>query len=125
MGESWEDAGAVIGIVGRKWVLRLLQTLDPGPRRHNELLRAVGIIQPRVMDDTLRRLESAGMVARTVEMGTPPRVSYELTSLARSLLPALDCLARWVADHRGELQSYPGWRNGGHAPAGTTRGRPV
>ncbi|MDQ2876431.1 MAG: helix-turn-helix transcriptional regulator, partial [Actinomycetota bacterium] len=92
MQEWWHDAGAVgdaqaaIAVVSGKWVIAILRALIRGPLRHNELHRAVGSgIRPQVLDDTLRRLEAAGIVVRRVRPGTPPAVSYELSAPGRSL----------------------------------------
>lgn len=112
MHEWWRDAGAVgdaqaaISVVSGKWVLAVLQALVPGPLRHNELQRAVGSgIRPQVLDDTLRRLEAAGIIVREVQTGTPPAVSYELSRAGRSLGVPLAGLAAWVCEHRDELQN--------------------
>lgn len=112
MHEWWRDARAVgdaqdaIAVVSGKWVLAVLQALVPGPLRHNELHRAVGSgIRPQVLDDTLRRLEAAGIVIRQVRAGTPPAVSYELSRAGRSLSAPLAGLAAWVGEHRAELRN--------------------
>jgi DNA-binding HxlR family transcriptional regulator len=39
-----------------------------------------------VLTDTLRRLESSGLVARHAYAEAPPRVEYELTELGRTLI---------------------------------------
>jgi DNA-binding HxlR family transcriptional regulator len=107
------DAGAVIAVVSGKWVIAVLGALVSGPLRHNELQRAVGSgIRPQVLDDTLRRLEAAGIVRRHVYPGTPPAVVYELSEPGRSLSVPLAAFARWVDDHRAELESQPGWPTG-------------
>ena len=104
------DAEAVIAVVSGKWVIAVLRALVSGPLRHNELQRAVGSgIRPQVLDDTLRRLEAAGMVRRHVHPGTPPAVAYELSEPGRSLSAPLAAFARWVGDHRAELEALPGW----------------
>ena len=115
MQEWWHDAGAVgdaqaaIAVVSGKWVIAILRALIRGPLRHNELHRAVGSgIRPQVLDDTLRRLEAAGMVVRRVRPGTPPAVSYELSGPGRSLWVPLAGLAEWVGEHRADLPDLPG-----------------
>jgi DNA-binding HxlR family transcriptional regulator len=104
------DAEAVIAVVSGKWVIAILRALGAGPLRHNELQRAVGSgIRPQVLDDTLRRLEAAGIVRRHVHPGTPPAVAYELSGPGRSLSAPLSGFARWLGDHRDELEARPGW----------------
>jgi DNA-binding HxlR family transcriptional regulator len=115
MREWWRDAAAVgdaqaaIAVVSGKWVIAVLRALVQGPLRHNELHRAVGSgIRPQVLDDTLRRLEAAGIVVRHVRPGTPPGVAYELSGPGRSLWVPLAGLAAWVGEHRTELPDLPG-----------------
>lgn len=104
------DAEAVIAVVSGKWVIAVVRALAGGPLRHNELQRAVGSgIRPQVLDDTLRRLEAAGIVRRHVHPGTPPAVAYELSEPGRSLSEPLAEFARWVSKHRAQLGSLPRW----------------
>ena len=108
--EAVSDAEAIIAVVSGKWVIAVLRALIPGPLRHNELQRAVGSgIRPQVLDDTLRRLEAAGIVRRHVRPGTPPAVAYELSGPGRSLSEPLAAFAHWVGEHRAELKALPGW----------------
>jgi DNA-binding HxlR family transcriptional regulator len=55
---NWlDDAQAVIDVISRKWAVQVLTALADGPRRHNDLLRAVGNgIHPSVLDQTLSHL---------------------------------------------------------------------
>ncbi len=103
---SWlDDAEAVIEVISRKWAVPVLGALADGPRRHNELLRAVGCgIHPTVLDGTLRHLEQAGLVRREASTGTPLASWYQLTDLSRSLNGVGDVGQRQTAgtlvDHR-------------------------
>ena len=108
---SWlDDAEAVIEVISRKWVVPVLDALADGPRRHNELLRAVGCgIHPTVLDGTLRHLEHAGLVRREASTGTPLASWYQLTDLSRSLMDRIACLAQWADEHRPMLAAFPGW----------------
>jgi DNA-binding HxlR family transcriptional regulator len=109
--ERWcDDAATVIAVISRKWSIPVLDALEAGPRRHNELHRAVGSgIHPTVLDSTLRRLEGAGLVKRDTQPGMPPATWYELTSLAQSLIDRLSELAGWADEHRAELALLSGW----------------
>jgi DNA-binding HxlR family transcriptional regulator len=108
---SWlGDAQAVIDVISRKWAVQVLDALAVGPRRHNELLRAVNNgIHPSVMDDTLSHLDQAGLVQRHTTATTPPAAWYQLTDLGESLLGQVAALARWADEHRPELNALPGW----------------
>ncbi|MFN3462820.1 MAG: winged helix-turn-helix transcriptional regulator, partial [Terricaulis sp.] len=48
---------------------------------------------------TLRNLERAGLVSRTVTPTVPPRVDYALTDLGRDLLVPVSALGQWAIQH--------------------------
>jgi DNA-binding HxlR family transcriptional regulator len=48
---------------------------------------------------TLRRLESASLITRTVYPAVPPRVEYELTELGASAAIPLGLLRTWAEDN--------------------------
>ncbi len=50
---------------------------------------------------TLKRLETDGLVTRTLFPSVPPRVDYELTDLGQTLRGALLPLHRWAAKNAG------------------------
>jgi len=52
--------------VGDKWTVLVVSTLGDGPKRFNELRRALGSISQRMLTLTLRSLERDGLVTRTV-----------------------------------------------------------
>ena len=88
----------VLSRVGDKWTVLVVETLGSGPKRFNELRRALGSISQRTM--TLRGLERDGLVTRTVFPTIPPRVDYELTKLGRSLLVPVNGLSAWARANR-------------------------
>jgi DNA-binding HxlR family transcriptional regulator len=96
---AWDHAEAALALVSGKWVLSVLQALQAGSLRHNQLHRRLGgTVSARSLDGTLRRMEGTGLVDRRVHPGTPPAVSSELTALARSLVTGpLALLGRWHA----------------------------
>jgi DNA-binding HxlR family transcriptional regulator len=87
---------AVLSRVGDKWTVLVVETLGGGPKRFNELRRALGSISQRMLTLTLRALERDGLVLRTVTPSVPPRVDYELTKLGHSLLVPVNALADWA-----------------------------
>lgn len=94
--------------VGDKWSIFVLLALSmlPGERaRFSELGRAIPAVSERMLALTLRNLERDGLVAREVFAEVPPRVEYELTLLARSLLPALQGLVDWVAGNADDVKA--------------------
>ena len=93
----------VLSRVGDKWTVLVVGTLGDGPKRFNELRRALGSISQRMLTLTLRALERDGLVTRTVHPVVPPRVDYALTALGDSLLPAVQPLVEWGRQHRGAI----------------------
>jgi DNA-binding HxlR family transcriptional regulator len=87
---------AVLSRIGDKWTVLVVETLGGGPKRFNELRRALGSISQRMLTLTLRALERDGLVSRTVTPSVPPRVDYELTKLGHSLLTPVNSLADWA-----------------------------
>jgi DNA-binding HxlR family transcriptional regulator len=90
----------VLGRVGDKWTVLVVNTLGRGPRRFNELKRELGSISQRMLTLTLRALERDGLVTRTVFPTVPPRVDYDLTGLGRSLLEPVTALGAWAVGNR-------------------------
>src|SRR5262249_42150478 len=82
--------------VGDKWTVLVVSTLGDGPKRFNELRRALGSISQRMLTLTLRCLERDGLVTRTVFPTIPPRVDYALTKLGHSLLEPVSSLGLWA-----------------------------
>src|SRR5918912_1274198 len=84
--EDCRAVSEVLARVGDKWTILVVGELGNGPRRFNEIRRALGSISQRMLTLTLRGLERDGLVTRTVFPTIPPRVDYELTELRNSLL---------------------------------------
>ena len=97
---SCAAVGPLLARVGDKWSMLVVMLLGPGPRRFNELKRAVTGVSQRMLSLTLRRLERDGLVSRTVTPTVPPRVDYALTGLGHSLHLTVDELARWAIANR-------------------------
>ena len=102
-----EDCRAVselLSRVGDKWTVLVVTTLGDGPKRFNELRKALGSISQRMLTLTLRGLERDGLVTRTAFPTIPPRVDYALTRLGRSLLEPVSELGLWARKHRAAIQ---------------------
>ena len=98
-------ASEVLARIGDKWTVLVVWTLGGGPRRFNELRKALGSISQRMLTLTLRALERDGLVTRTVFPTVPPRVEYELTKLGRSLLLPVSELGSWARKNRSAIQN--------------------
>ena len=90
--------------IGDKWSMLVVLILASGPRRFNELKRAVSGISQRMLTLTLRGLERDGLVSRTVFPTVPPRVDYELTPLGHSMREPVVKLGDWVSRHLAEIE---------------------
>ena len=102
-----EDCRAVSDVlsrVGDKWTILVVSELGNGPKRFNEIRRALGSISQRMLTLTLRGLERDGLVTRTVFPTIPPRVDYELTRLGRSLLEPVSGIGLWARQNRAAIQ---------------------
>ncbi len=90
----------VLASVGDKWTVMVVGALSKGSLRYNEIQRRVSGISQRMLTLTLKRLETDGIVTRTVFPTVPPRVDYELTELGQTLRGALVPLNQWASRNR-------------------------
>jgi DNA-binding HxlR family transcriptional regulator len=93
----------VLEHITSRWGMLILAALGERPRRFSELRATIGGISEKMLSQTLRTLVRDGLVARTVEPATPPRVSYELTRLGQGLTEALDQFLGWIRQHTAEV----------------------
>ena len=103
--EDCRAVSEVLSRVGDKWTVLVVSTLGDGPKRFNELRRALGSISQRMLTLTLRALERDGLVTRSVFPTIPPRGDYELTRLGRSLLDPVSELGLWARRNRSAIQA--------------------
>ena len=71
--------------------------------RFNELKKDLNGISQKVLTDSLRSMESDGIVIRTVYAEVPPRVEYSLSTLGKSMLPIIDVMAEWGRNYQKQL----------------------
>ena len=103
--EDCRAVSEVLARVGDKWTVLVVSALGEGPKRFNELRRALGSISQRMLTLTLRALERDGLVTRTVFATIPPRVDYELTRLGHSLLDPVSGLSLWARQNRSAIEA--------------------
>lgn len=94
----------VLDLIADKWSALVLYALMARTRRHGELLRLLDGISQKMLTQTLRRLEAAGLVSRTVFPVVPPHVEYSLTELGETLSPILREVCRWAEGHVHDVQ---------------------
>ncbi len=94
---------AILELIADKWTLLIMPALGHGPVRNGELLRTIGGVSQKMLTQTLRTLESNGLVRRIDHMEVPPRVEYELTELGRSLAETIKKLEGWAETHIADV----------------------
>ena len=96
----------VLDRFGDKWSTLILLLLAQGePLRFGALHRSIGTISQKMLTVSLKKLESDGLVRRTVYPEVPPRVEYSLTDRSRSLVPILRQLVAWANEHMGDIRA--------------------
>ena len=101
--EDCRAVSEVLARVGDKWTVLVVSTLGEGPKRFNELRRALGSISQRMLTLTLRGLERDGLVTRTATPTVPVTVSYELTDLGLSLHQMMRGIKSWAETHMDDV----------------------
>lgn len=97
--------GDALYAIGGKWKLRIIIALVDGPRRFNDLQRTVAGISARVLSNELKEMELNGFIRRNVYVQTPVIVEYELTEYSQTVMPVVQALSEWGAQHRQYVQS--------------------
>jgi DNA-binding HxlR family transcriptional regulator len=110
--ESWRDLPATDGQcpvrnlldrIGDRWSILILSALAGEPQRFSALARAVPDISKRMLTQTLRMLETDGLVHRDVQPTVPPQVTYSLTPLGGSFAGPLLGLITWAEANFGAV----------------------
>lgn len=88
----------MLNLLGGKWKLPIICMLSGGtPLRFSSIKRKLGDISNVMLAQSLKELESSGIVHRKQYAEVPPRVEYTLTKKGKSILPAFSKLAEWAA----------------------------
>jgi DNA-binding HxlR family transcriptional regulator len=95
----------VLALIADKWSALILYALLGRTLRHAELQRAVGGISQKMLTQTLRSLETDGIVRRVAFPVVPPHVEYSLTALGESLSPLLTEVCRWAEHNLAGIQA--------------------
>ena len=86
-------------------VLVFEELAEQDSMRFGELRKAVPGISQKMLTQTLRQMESIGLVSRTVHAVIPPRVDYRRTELGMSLGPVICSLWSWVEQNAAAMQA--------------------
>ena len=93
----------LLELIGDKWTPIVLYILRQGTKRYGVMQRQLPDVSKKMLTQTLRELEAAGLLRRTVYAEVPPRVEYDLTALGRVFLEPVTELCRWATDHPDQL----------------------
>ena len=93
----------VLDRIGDKWTVLVVLLLSDGPMRFSQLRTQLGAVAPKVLTQTLRRIERDGLVTRQIFAEVPPRVEYTLTELGRSLTEPIAVIGDWAETHLGQI----------------------
>lgn len=89
-----------VQLIGNKWKLLIMRNLLVRPWRFNELQKSLEGISQKVLTDSLRSMESDGIVTRTVYPEVPPRVEYALSELGESMRPIINAMEAWGIEYK-------------------------
>ena len=92
-----------VQLIGNKWKLLILRNLRMRPWRFNELQKSLNGISQKVLTESLRSMETDGIVIRTVYAEVPPKVEYSLSELGKTMNPILDAMEKWGNDYKALL----------------------
>jgi len=90
----------VISRLGDKWSILVLVVLNTnGTMRFSDIHKMIKDISQRMLTVTLRTLEADGLIHRKVYAEVPPKVEYNLTEMGKDLMPHIEGLVNWAAEH--------------------------
>ncbi len=92
-----------IQLIGSKWKLLILRNLLQRPWRFNELKKSLKGISQKVLTDSLRSMETDGIITRTIYPEVPPRVEYALNDLGQSMRPIIMAMEEWGINYKKQL----------------------
>lgn len=94
---------AALAIIGDKWTPLILRDLHTGPKRFNQLQRALVPISPRTLSARLCMLEKEQVVTKKIIPEKMPHTEYALTKKGSDFAHILRQMADWGEKyHRGD-----------------------
>ena len=107
--EEWREDCAprrTLALFATKWTSMLLHTLHArhgGRARTGALQRSLPGISKKMLTQTLRDMETSGLVSRHVQGTIPPAVEYRLTALGLRFVEPVEMLYAWGRDNADAL----------------------
>jgi DNA-binding HxlR family transcriptional regulator len=99
-----------LDLFGDKWTLLVVRDLILGKFRYAEFAQSAEGIPSNILANRLKRLETAGVVAREAYCEKPVRYRYALTEKGRELVPILEAMADWALKHVPGSEVFPRYR---------------
>ncbi len=84
-----------IDLLGKPWTALILNCLQGGPLRFNELSERAKGPGDKILSARLKELEGRELVVRRVEPGPPVRVTYELSPSGKAFDGVAKAIERW------------------------------
>ena len=88
-----------INLIGGKWSMWILWTLQDGPLRFSDLKRSIPGITDKMLIQQLKKFEEFNIVNRKVYTQIPLKVEYTLTEKGQSLRPIMQLIKEWGEQH--------------------------
>ena len=88
-----------LDLVGDKWSLLVIRDLFRGKVTYGELQNSLERIPTNILADRLRKLEEAGLIAKSPYQEHPVRYAYALTEKGKALSDVLLAIVRWGKKH--------------------------
>ena len=88
-----------LDLIGDKWTLLIIRDMFFGKTRYKEFQDSEEGIPTNILTNRLRKLESAGLVAKSPYQKNPVRYEYRLTGAGRSLGPILKSIINWAGEY--------------------------
>lgn len=91
--------------ISDRWSMLILFTLNgkQEPMRYSDILAAIPDISQKMLTVALKNLEADGLVERHAFAEIPPRVEYNITERAKTLMPHINSLVEWALDNLADI----------------------
>jgi len=86
---------STLDLVGDKWSLLVVRDLFRGNVTYGQLQNSPEGIPTNILADRLKKLEEAGLIAKSAYQERPVRYAYALTEKGRELRDILLAMVRW------------------------------
>ncbi|MBI6885036.1 winged helix-turn-helix transcriptional regulator [Pseudomonas putida] len=90
-------------LLAPKWSSMVIYVLSFGAMRTGQLQRSMPGISKKMLTQTLRELESEGLISRKVHQVVPPMVEYSLTEAGLRFVEPLMALYEWAEQNAALL----------------------